>query len=770
MNHKKMTLDTERKSFESIIAMQGDNKSRYIDATIVNRSIPVDLTGCTVKFSAIKPDITDIFNDAVISDAKGGKVKIELTNQTLAVPGVIQATLVILKEDMQLSVLPFFITVIENPYNPNAIESKSEYKALNNALTTAEGYAKELQDASVNLEEKYTTRLNNFDEQLENITQENNIEILKNRKYKIGERVYSNLYGGSTWIVKSSEDVKIQHLNIVFDDELHLIVNLNGGGTAILECQINSINGYLREKNQKKYRDLFAKLKRRQPVKIACQGNSVTFGQYTGQSGAIPTNGTETGYGDGSTHQHDQIPIPYPSVLQNTLREIFGDNITVLNKGYSGDRVSNGYNRHRLYSNQDCTIFEYGINDNAYCTSNGANPNEILNPNNNWSLENFINCYRKLVAREILRGSNVILFQPHMFNGMVGYDGTTYSSSKIMTIYNNGIKSLGEELGVLVVDMNEFLHSYNLTTVTFDGVHLSPFGCEVLGKRTASLFVGRGYLYTERIYGERMINSSSSYDNLEGNIEVTQSNYSKKYSPIYLNGNAESILITPNNSLYYSFYLEEDKKYIMPVGFLRASAFTYSLDFGLIQPQYKLYSKTTDSYNETSIPINSNSIESGGDEYYFNSIDDISNHICIQGKGWHTIKITCTRGGDGFQCNGIRFFNQIDDWKDLALSSGITSFGKFNTQYRLENGTIKFRGSLVCPTPSVDTKLFDIPNELQEYMTPNLHVELPQTWSYVTLYYGHVPEYDKAIYWKGGTGNGANLVNLENLEIKLYYI
>lgn len=167
MNHKKITLDTERKSFESIIAMQGDNKSRYIDATIVNRSIPVDLTGCAVKFSAIKPDITDIFNDAVIIDAKGGKVQIELTNQTLAKEGVIQATLVILKEDMQLSVLPFFITVIENPYNPNAIESKPEYQALNNALIVADGYAKELQDASVNLEEKYTTRLNNFGSQLD---------------------------------------------------------------------------------------------------------------------------------------------------------------------------------------------------------------------------------------------------------------------------------------------------------------------------------------------------------------------------------------------------------------------------------------------------------------------------------------------------------------------------------------------------------------------------------------------------------------------------
>ena len=206
MNHKKITLDTERKSFESIIAMQGDNKSRYIDATIVNRSIPVDLTGCAVKFSAIKPDITDIFNDAVIIDAKGGKVQIELTNQTLAKEGVIQATLVILKEDMQLSVLPFFITVIENPYNPNAIESKPEYQALNNALIVADGYAKELQDASVNLEEKYTTRLNNFGSQLETkvgYTTESKVHFIKTKSA-----------GGDCILIQSTKNILIDTGNV----------------------------------------------------------------------------------------------------------------------------------------------------------------------------------------------------------------------------------------------------------------------------------------------------------------------------------------------------------------------------------------------------------------------------------------------------------------------------------------------------------------------------------------------------------------------------
>lgn len=772
MNTKIIKFDINKNLYNTLIAKQGDTKSRFLLFNLLDGSIPFSLENRSVRVYAVKPDRTEVFNDLIITDAAKGYCILELTTQMLAVAGTVKLELMVIEEDKKLTSNIFYMDVKESINSEKAVVSTNEFGALLTALSSLneyDNYKKEIaaaRDGEANL----LTKVKKIDEQLDKITQKNDISILKNRKYKLGERVYSNLYGGSTWIVKSTNDVKLQHLNIVFDDELHLIVNLNGGGSGILECQINSINGYLREQNQKKYRNLFAKLKRRQGCVIACQGNSVTFGQYTGQSGAISTSGTETGYGDGSIHEHDQIPNPYPKILQNSLREIFGESIIVLNKGYSGDRVSDGYNRHRIYSNQDCTIFEYGINDNAYCTSNGTNPNEILNTDNNWSLERFIDTYRKLVAREILRGANVILLQPHMFNGLTGYDGTTYSSAKLMTIYNNGIKSLGEELDVLVVDMNEFLHPYNLTTVTFDGVHLSTFGCEVVGKRMASLFVGRGYLYTEKIYGERMINASSSYDNLEGNSEVIQSNYSKRYSPIYLNENAESILITPNNSLYYSFYLEEDKKYVMPVGFLRASAFTYSLDYGLTQPQYKLYSKTTDNYNENYTPLNSNTIESGGDEYYLNSVNDIADHICIQGKGWHTLKIICTRGGDGFQCNGVRFFNQVDDWKDIILADNISSFGKFKAQYRIENSTIKFRGSIVCPTPNVDTKLFEIPSELKKYMTPNLHVEIPQIWSYVTLYYGHLPEYDKAIYWKGGTGNGANLINLENLEIKLYYI
>lgn len=310
MNYKKITLDTERKSFESIVAMQGDNKSRYIKATIVNKSIPLDLTGCAVKFSAIKPDMTDIFNDAVISDATAGKVEIELTNQTLAIPGIIKATLIILKEDMQLSVLPFFITVIENPYNPNAIESKSEYKALNSALTVVDVYAKELQDASVNLEEKYTTRLNNFDEQLELISTIKVLNDINGTNYKLG-------------------------MPIDFEK--------------------------LRTLQSIQLANFFNKLFNNEDVQICCNGDSLTYGQDNVSEDKREPDTTIMP--DGSSHTAYRAGVTYPEALSNFLNEIFPSKVTVINRGKSGDTTKTSYPRWNGKHDSDLSVLMFGTND-----------------------------------------------------------------------------------------------------------------------------------------------------------------------------------------------------------------------------------------------------------------------------------------------------------------------------------------------------------------------------------------------------------------------
>ena len=166
MVNRKLTLDAERKSYENVSVMQNDNKSRNLDVTIVSNSKPIDLTGCTVVLGGAKSDGNPILLTGEITDAKKGKASIELTNQTLSVAGIIKATIVILKGEVQLSVLPFSINVTVNPYDSNAIESTPEFSALNDALSVAGQYSEELKDASTNLEEKYTNRLNGINESL----------------------------------------------------------------------------------------------------------------------------------------------------------------------------------------------------------------------------------------------------------------------------------------------------------------------------------------------------------------------------------------------------------------------------------------------------------------------------------------------------------------------------------------------------------------------------------------------------------------------------
>lgn len=590
MNHKKMTLDTERKSFESIIAMQGDNKSRYIDATIVNRSIPVDLTGCTVKFSAIKPDITDIFNDAVISDAKGGKVKIELTNQTLAVPGVIQATLVILKEDMQLSVLPFFITVIENPYNPNAIESKSEYKALNNALTTAEGYAKELQDASVNLEEKYTTRLNNFDEQLDKIINLKLLMDVDSTSYKIND------------IISVDKITRLQNLYMA---------------------------QFLRS------------LRKGSPVTIACMGDSMTYGHDTSSSDRRSADATPCD--DGSRHSFTRASITYPEALQKYLNKIYANNVTVTNRGYSGDYVKKGIERWNKKHNANLTIIMYGTNDSRASYV----PVEYRG-----NIEEYLKWYEQAIIREILWGKAVIIFSPPKVQSFGDLDIDTFA---------NGLIQLCEKYNVPCIDTELFTINYN--SINSDGVHFNGIGYEIFGMKSASVFVAENLLKPQYVKGGTKLLNRQTIDGFVVNGTYSYNATSGAYTPSELNNTGGSVLnLNPGSSITYSFYCEEDDMFIIPYIYTGANKIKIMLDFGLKTPENSLDNSigkgaTVLDKNKSVIEIiNDDILLIDKDKVFTNGVECLR----IPTKGWHTLTISNdhSQSTDGtLVINGIEFMN-----------------------------------------------------------------------------------------------------------------
>lgn len=78
-------------------------------------------------------------------------------------------------------------------------------------------------------------------------------------------------------------------------------------------------------------------LRKGSPVTIACMGDSMTYGHDTTSSDK--RNADTTPCDDGSKHSFTRASITYPEALQKYLNKIYSNNVTVINRGYSGDYV-----------------------------------------------------------------------------------------------------------------------------------------------------------------------------------------------------------------------------------------------------------------------------------------------------------------------------------------------------------------------------------------------------------------------------------------------
>lgn len=137
---RQIVFDIDKSIYTTIDAKAGDVNSRFIEFTLVNNSLPIDLTGHTVKIFAIKTDNTLIFNNTIITNTTEGKVLVELTSQALAVSGTLRCELVIYgANNSVLSTKTFTISVIASIRNDSAVESTNEFTALTEALSTVTG-------------------------------------------------------------------------------------------------------------------------------------------------------------------------------------------------------------------------------------------------------------------------------------------------------------------------------------------------------------------------------------------------------------------------------------------------------------------------------------------------------------------------------------------------------------------------------------------------------------------------------------------------------
>lgn len=153
-NIQNLTIDINKKPFQTITANRGEVGSRFIRITIVDNGTPVDLTGVTISLYAKKPDSTKVFNSVTVEDKTNGIVLAELTSQILSVVGIVRLTLLLVKNGSKLASKQFLVNVDESIVDDEAIESTNEFTALVDALGRVNNIDNRFEEVDSQLEHK----------------------------------------------------------------------------------------------------------------------------------------------------------------------------------------------------------------------------------------------------------------------------------------------------------------------------------------------------------------------------------------------------------------------------------------------------------------------------------------------------------------------------------------------------------------------------------------------------------------------------------------
>ena len=130
--YNRLEIDVNKKPNSIITEVQGDSNSRYLDVSLFNNGVPLDLTGHEVKIFMVKPENGgEIWNDGVITDATAGRCEFLMTTEALARMGHLQTQISIWKDNTEiLSTQVFEINVTKTLLGNSSVESSNEYGTL----------------------------------------------------------------------------------------------------------------------------------------------------------------------------------------------------------------------------------------------------------------------------------------------------------------------------------------------------------------------------------------------------------------------------------------------------------------------------------------------------------------------------------------------------------------------------------------------------------------------------------------------------------------
>lgn len=118
-----LLIDTKRTGFNAVRGLkQGDNNS-VLNITLVQNSVPFDLTGTTIRINYKRPDNKIFLQMADITNATDGKVKINILTKALESIGEIKADLSIFdKDNRKITSATFSMFVDSSIYRNDYLE------------------------------------------------------------------------------------------------------------------------------------------------------------------------------------------------------------------------------------------------------------------------------------------------------------------------------------------------------------------------------------------------------------------------------------------------------------------------------------------------------------------------------------------------------------------------------------------------------------------------------------------------------------------------
>lgn len=173
----RVVLNINQKYVMPIPYTQQGDTARILTFNILDKGVPFNLSGKTVRAKILKPDNTKCYNDLTITNATGGECDLKLTNQVLAVAGKVNCQLEIKEGEELLSTIIFPIDVEPSIDINGAVESTNEFTALLNGIIKLDEWDKYFKETSGAIEEKYTERLNGIDSSLEERVKKNELTL-----------------------------------------------------------------------------------------------------------------------------------------------------------------------------------------------------------------------------------------------------------------------------------------------------------------------------------------------------------------------------------------------------------------------------------------------------------------------------------------------------------------------------------------------------------------------------------------------------------------